>query len=460
MARFGRSQPHPPIFLRASLTSLATVAVVTSVHVISQSIDRLDLPSKKLRRGAVVHVRPARNSLVPDRLAPQITVVGQATERARLPVARRPVLLLRGSPNAAPAASGATPRPVVTLQAVATASRLRHAPTPLSVWLIAPPTDGGTVASTPPAVKPVVLSQADQAASRHPARQAHLAKLRNPAVTVPDRLPPQITVVSQATERTRIPLIRRAAITVLRGVGAVFAPKLPAQPLVVSQATERTRQPLHRRAAVIFARNPDKIVAPRKAAPFLVLTQATERMRFPVHRASIFLERNPMEPPAITLRGLLICDLSRAKYRITNATDARYRITNQSEARYRIRLLLRQGGRMLAGDELNPYADLECDFEVFNRATSDGHWQDTTGLSPTVYLAATPTGSALAGTTTVLSARSGNPNDYFGIIDSATLQAALLPTYAGQYVNLVFSISGDDKRRKKLLVGSVGDFDA
>lgn len=154
----------------------------------------------------------------------------------------------------------------------------------------------------------------------------------------------------------------------------------------------------------------------------------------------------PAPPP--TLHGL----------RVVNHSRERYRIVNHSFTRLRIVPHLKQGGRPVQG-VLNPYADLELDFEVFDKASSDGHWEDTVGLTATAFLSLTPTGVAIGAATVALGARTGDPNDYFGVIDSAVLQTALLPTYANTNIYLIFLIAGDDRRRMALRVGGVGDFD-
>lgn len=454
MARLGRAQPFKPIIRRAGLTSLATVAVVSNVHTVLQA-DARAVRSNKERRGKITFVRSSVTAVVPDKLAPQVTVYGQVQERVtRIYVRRMPAAVVHGSPAAAVTPPATTPKPVVV-----TARPRRPASSLIPIWILNPAGDGTTV-ETPPAVRPVVLTQADTLARLHPARRTRILLDRNPAVTVPDRLPPQITVVGQAQERTRFPVHRRAAVTITRGVGTTFAPKLPAQPIVVSYAQERPRQPVHRRTAIVFRRNPAVTVPPRLPAQPLVLSQATERVRFPVHRrAGLVLLRNPDRyPPLVSLETLRIVDYTGPRYRVADLTAPRYRITDATEARYRIRAYLTQGGRQIM-DTLNPYDDLECDFEVTEKADADGHWQDANGLTPTAFLAASPTGAAIGGASVALSARVSDTNRYYGRIDSAVLQSALLPTYQSERVFLIFSVSGDARRRKALQVGGVGDFD-
>lgn len=189
-------------------------------------------------------------------------------------------------------------------------ARSHKGPRALSVWILNPPGDG-VAPVIPPAVKPVVILQAESRARRTTARQSHIIQERNPAVTVPDRLPPQITVVSQATERPRFP-VHRLAVTFLRGVGQLFPAKLPPQPIVISQAQERPRQPIHRRAAILFERSPAVVVPPKGPPQPYVISQAIERARFPlIRRLATFLFRNPNKEatpgtPAIALSADLL----------------------------------------------------------------------------------------------------------------------------------------------------------
>lgn len=162
------------------------------------------------------------------------------------------------------------------------------------------------------------------------------------------------------------------------------------------------------------------------------------------------LQRPPLIPTAPpTLHGL----------HIVNKTRERLKIVNHSGTALRIVPHLRQGGRPVF-NVLNPYADLEIDVEIFDRAANDGHWEDTTGLSPTAFLSLTPTGVAIGAATVAIGARTGDPNDYYGVIDASVLQSALLPTYANQNVYLILLIPGADRRRQAMRVGGVGDFDA
>lgn len=309
MARFGRSQPHPPIILRGPATVLATVTIAAGVHIIGQADQRARL--HPARQPHIVFLRPSRSSLVPDRLPPQVTIYGQAQERAtRIYLRRQPIVLVRGSPNAAPAAPTTTPKPIINAQAAQTVARIRRGPTSLAVWIINPPGDGVAVV-TPPAVKSVIVAQAQIQARRHPARQSRIIQERNPAVIVPDRLAPQITVLSQAMERPRVPVHRRAAIIIQRGVGQFFPAKLPAQPIVITQAQERPRQPIHRHGAILFARNPAVVVTPKGPAQPYIVSQAIERARFPLIRrlASIFFRNPNKETPPGTPAIALSADL-------------------------------------------------------------------------------------------------------------------------------------------------------
>jgi hypothetical protein len=169
----------------------------------------------------------------------------------------------------------------------------------------------------------------------------------------------------------------------------------------------------------------------------------------PVRLVSIIGDEWPTPATPPTLHGL----------HVVNRSHSYLRILNHSRAAFRIIPRLRQGGRPMFG-VLNPYADLEVEFEVTNKAASDGHWEDTLGLSPTAFLSLTPTGSAIGGATVALAVRSGDPNTYYGVIDTSVLQSALLPTYAYRRVYLIFLVSGDDRRKHGLLVGGVGDFDS
>ena len=217
MARFGRGQPHAPIFLRAPLVAVvAAAAAFTPIHVVLA----------EARRPAPTHisyVRPSRASFVPDRLASQIHVIG-----VRAPSPRRvDVLQLRNSAAPAVESEARAPRLIVVLTeprrsaghvlqlhnpaapVVAAEPRAPRATVVLTdqrrgvshiIQLHAP---AAPVVVATPAPWPHVLTVAEQRALRE--RQSSVLYVRPSRTSlVPDRLPVRVHVISQVGSRIRV----------------------------------------------------------------------------------------------------------------------------------------------------------------------------------------------------------------------------------------------------------------
>lgn len=205
MARFGRGQPHAPLFLRAPLVvALVSAATASPVHVVSLTSERTPRPLAS----HVYYLRPSRTSLVPARLAPQLQVVSLAAIRVQHLAREADVLFLR-NPAAPPAA--AVPAPQLHLILAE-----RRRPDPSAHVLIL------RNALAPVAPKPgPQLHVLLQGIERQPlSRRTSLLYVRpSLASLVPARLPPQIHIVSQVGDRTRV--IREAMLLALKGPPAV-----------------------------------------------------------------------------------------------------------------------------------------------------------------------------------------------------------------------------------------------
>jgi hypothetical protein len=257
MARYGRGQPPPPLFLRgAAAAAVVAATLAPQIHVISLAADRRALPQE--RRASVTYLRPSRTSLVPDRLPRQITLVlaGTTTPSWRHPARDADVLFLRNpqAPVAAPAA--AAPKPSIVLAARATAAR--HPARDADITFLRNPLAPAVVA--PPAPQIHITGQASNRA-RFPSPRKGAVVVVRPSRTalVPDRLAPQIHVVSVLELRTSLPG-RRAQILVLRTAAAPPPPSttLAPQSHILLQPRERAIP----RGGVLLLRAPLIAAAP------------------------------------------------------------------------------------------------------------------------------------------------------------------------------------------------------
>lgn len=270
MARFGRSQPHGPIFLRAPLlAAVAAVATVSPIHIIEAS----RLPPL-VRRTTVTYLRPPVSSLVPDRITPQIHVLLQPR--------RRPV-------------------PPVHVVAI-------RNPQPGFLSALAPPNH--------------VISLATERFRME--RRAAIIFLRPPVSSlVPDRIPQQIHVLAQP-RRGPIPPVH--VIALRSPQSAPLSAKAPPSH-VVSLATERFR--LERRTAIIFLRPNVGSVVPDRLPPRIhVLLQ--QRPRPVIRRLGFVLVRPFRAPPVYTLLVLDLSDASGPAFDFTDASTPVWNLADRS----------------------------------------------------------------------------------------------------------------------------------
>jgi len=276
MARFGRGQPHAPIFLRAPLlAAVAAAALASPIHVVSLAAERL--PAEQ-RIASVIFVRPPVSSVVPDRLPPQVHILLQ---RSRPPL----VHVVQGRAPAAPIVS--VPRSsaphVVSLAAErgqipsvrrAAVLVVRRAVTSVVPDRLAPQVHVTLQNRRPPVV--------------------HVTQSHAPAApVVPPTVAPQVAhVVSLAPERGRIPSERRAAVVVIRrSVTSLVPDRLAVQVHVVGLPIERGQWGVERRATLRFVRPPVTSLVPNRVAPQLHVVLQQRRRPDPVAHVTLIRNR-------------------------------------------------------------------------------------------------------------------------------------------------------------------------
>lgn len=261
MARFGRGQPHAPIFLRNTLVAaVAAAATVSPIHVVSSASARVGPPAE--RRASAIYLRtPLAQVVVAGTSAPQINVISLTGLRASS-VPKTHTIGLR-SPLPIP------PAPQIH---VVGAKRTPRGPSRVIIGRTAP------AAVTPAVAIPqqphiIGLGRAPRTG------RGHVTFIRNAAVpvAVPDRLTPQIHVVSLPQ---RTPAAgRRAQVTELRNPAAPAVTPFVAPVIRVVSAVARTKVP--RKASVVILRAPATppgapqvhvVLAPRRAAPVVHTT--------------------------------------------------------------------------------------------------------------------------------------------------------------------------------------------
>lgn len=215
MARFGRGQPHPPIFLRAPLVAAIVAATTTSpIHVIQTDSHR-PAPTH-------VYVLRSSRSLVPDRLAPQSHIV--LTFSARHPARDSDVVVLRNPVVPVAAPSVGAPKPHV-IQA-------QPGPRRLGFIQVTPAWGADFIPDRLPTQIHVLLQD-------HRVPKTQVVVLRNAMVppAAPTRLAPQMHVLlqEQRPPKTHVVVVRNALVP------PAVATRLAPQVHIISQVASRLR---------------------------------------------------------------------------------------------------------------------------------------------------------------------------------------------------------------------------
>jgi hypothetical protein len=237
----GARRPGRVIVLRGAPAVVATAALAPQIHVVQTQ------PRRPVPRVVFGHGAP---STVPLRLAPQITVVSQATIRPLCPIARRAMVVQgRGAPSTVPLRLA----PQITVIEQQTAPRRRGG----VVFL-----RGSPVAVAAPV--PTVQSHVILARRRWPAPATRIVVLRGAPSVVPARLAPQITTV----------LWRRGAprfthVTILRGAQPAAAAAVPSAPQVHVVLVRRRTPP-----TVVVQLHGARSTVPGRLAPQIHVTLA------------------------------------------------------------------------------------------------------------------------------------------------------------------------------------------
>jgi hypothetical protein len=338
MARFARGQPHAPILLRntAALIVAAASAGNARIHVVDQAVQASRRPLAIERsRSAVVFISPNNRSTVPLRLAPQIHLVGQAVQRAalletrterrhhvvfispndrstvppRLPpppkvvgqaVARaaqqsvhaedRMVMYVRPSRTSL-VPNRITPQVLVVSQAASAPSASRHPARDADVTFLRNPAAPAVVATaTAPPIHIVSLASLSASSARHPSRLPDGVQLRNPAL--PISAPPPRVILAPAPRRPRVDVLYlRPSVSSL--VPDRLAPQVHVVPLVAVTAARRPSK-----AATLYLRPSVASLVPSRLAPQThVVSLAGLAVRHPGWEADVQYLRAPLLTP-------------------------------------------------------------------------------------------------------------------------------------------------------------------
>ena len=279
MARFGRGQPHAPIFLRAPLVAaIVAAATVSPLHVITA-----ERPAAYGKRTTITYVRPPRSSFVPDRPLSQFHIITTAAARGNV----RPngLTLYVRNPQA----------PVASLDRLA------------------------------PQVHVVSLTP-QRVAIRPDSAVIYLRPSR--AALVPDRLAPQIHVVSQLRRRTEytplIILLRNPQAPV---VPASIAPQIH---IVSSTVWRRAVRP---DGSVVYLRPSRTSFVPDRLAPQIhVVSRVGDRVR--VRREPVLLYQHGSLAAPIVELALRVTDLGVYRYLVDDAGGSVLGLVDDPTVRY------------------------------------------------------------------------------------------------------------------------------
>lgn len=311
MARFGRGQPHGPIFLRAPLVAaIVATATVSPIHVVLAD-------SHRPPASHVYIVRPSRASLVPDRLAPQIHVISVAAERNL----RRPVRLIIQRAPQAPAVVSARAAP---LHVVLARRGLRPGTTPIIF------AHNGTIAQEAGPARPQVRVISLTGLRRAP-RPDGLVLYVRPSVAslVPDRLPPQIHVLGQNRRRAD----GASLVVLLRNPQApvIAAAKLAPQIHVVSLTV--LRRAVRPDGSVLYLRPSRSSLVPDKLAPQIhVISRVGDRQR--VRREPVLFYQHPSLAAPLQALALGVTDLGDYRYAVADDGHSVLALTDADLLRY------------------------------------------------------------------------------------------------------------------------------
>lgn len=313
MARFGRAQPHPPIFLRAPLVAVvAAAATVSPIHVIQA----------EARRPPVTHVyylRPSRTSSVPDKPAPQVHFIGAGRSRVGRPA---DVLFIRNpqAPAAAPAAKAPASHVIIA----------KRVPIPLPRAVIIARSYTVDAVVDPGKATPQihVVGAVPHKASRRP--DSVVIYLRPSRTSlVPDRFA-QIHVLLQPRERA----LPATHVTLLRNAPAPAAPfgKLAPQVHVVSLTVLRAS---HRPEGVVLYVRPSRtsLVPDRLPVRIHVVGQVGGRLRVVREPMLLYRHGGPL-PPVVSALPLQVVDLGDDRYLVTDESGNRYLVREAGFPRY------------------------------------------------------------------------------------------------------------------------------
>jgi len=275
MARFGRGQPHAPLYLRAPILAAAVVAsLAPQFHIVLADAHRPP-PAH------VIYLRPSRTSLVPDRLGSPIHILLQ---RHRVPLTQ--VVFFR---NQGPIVPDRLAPQFHIVQADPRASR--HPARDADVTTLR--NRQVPVAETPRLAPQLHIIQSDPRMARHPARDADVTLLWNTRLTtvIPDRLPPQIHVASLAFKR--YPVIRPLAVQYIRPSRASLVPNRITKQLQIIGAASLRKQAPAVNVGITSLRNPAGLVAPIPARQVHVISLAPNRSPVVGRRSSVEWQRTP-----------------------------------------------------------------------------------------------------------------------------------------------------------------------
>ena len=262
MARFGRGQPHGPLYLRAPLiAAVVAAATVSPIHVVQAE-------ARPRTATHVVYLRPSRSSFVPDRLAPQVHVVSLVPQRALRLGREASITQLR----TAAAAVAAPQLPPPAIHVVGQRGARRDGAVVQLRTVVAP----AVVAQPAPQIH--VVGVADARALRpRPVMVRYVRPSRSSLV--PDRIPQRIRVVSLVGARQRV--MREPLVALLHG----FRPPSLAldEPLEVEDRSTMRY--------LLLLRSEDRyVIVQETSGPILMMDEASTMTLGPADRGAPLLD--------------------------------------------------------------------------------------------------------------------------------------------------------------------------
>lgn len=311
MARFGRGQPHAPIFLRAPLVAAMAAATGSPIHVTLAESHRPP-PSH------VLYLRPSRGAVVPDRLAPQFHIIQAPRHKGFA----GDVLVVR-NPQAPAVVTPPARQPLVLLAE-------RRRPVSNTPVIFARSYTVDAVADAGKATPQIhIVSLTPYKASRRP-DSVFLYVRPSRTSLVPDRLPVQIHVLQQTRRRAD----GASLVVVLRNplVPTVIPDRIPQQIHVVSPTV--ARRAVKPDGLALYLRPSRASLVPDRLPPQIhIISRVGSRLRVVREPMLLFLHGGPPAIPVITM-PLQLEDRSGFRYGVLDQGTKRYLVIEASGMRY------------------------------------------------------------------------------------------------------------------------------